>query len=142
MRFDSQRQRRRVFSRNIPPSLGAIAREHDSRLCFPEAACVKLFQTLLYSLEGRKKRKGVEGFHRRALAASPSGSACVSGSEATLDILAENTVIKYLCATRTVAAFPLPPELRKTSISQLKKTATQTGIWSELFRVISRHTSH
>lgn len=65
MRFDSQRQRRRVFSRNIPPSLGAIAREHDSRLCFPEAACVKLFQTLLYSLEGEKKRKGVEGFHRR-----------------------------------------------------------------------------
>lgn len=57
MRLDSQRQRRRVFSRNIPPSLGAIAREHDSRLCFPEAACVKLFQTLLYSLEGRKKRK-------------------------------------------------------------------------------------
>lgn len=58
MRFDSQRQRqrRRVFSRNIPSSLGAIAREHDSRLCFPEAACVKLFETLLYLWKEKKEK--------------------------------------------------------------------------------------
>lgn len=52
------------------------------------------------------------------LAASPSGSACVSGSAATLDISAENTVIKYLHATRTVAAFPLPLELLNIAIKK------------------------